>query len=1062
VKAKKGVNVLPEETLKGLWCALDADDSNQIMPQELNKFLKRAGEFKSSAPKNLNKKKIELGGRQNDGLGRALQCTPTAELRASLDAALSDEELLRLSKQMNAALKDSLHKQNVNAHSWYNLFKDLDEDGSGFITFDEFKDVIRHKLNLTASVMSDGVVKGMWCALDVDDSNQVLPDEMSQFLKHGKVERAKKVEVKVGKTKDLAQSAAPTAEMRAKLEAPLSEDELDELSKKVTGWLEESLHKQNLSMHSWFNLFRDADEDGSGFISFDELVDVFRHKLKRGPSHLSNDKLTALWCALDADDSNQIMPNEFGSFLKRTPHVFKSKGPSNLNVSKIELGSTADLGKGRAEECTPTAEMRAQLEAELSQPQLVDLSKQVNRWLEKSMHDQNRDTHGWYNLFKDLDHDGSGFITFDEFEAVIRHKLKQPKSSISDATVRQLWCALDADNSNQMQPAEFAKFLKLGALEHKAKARVLHKTELGSTKEVGMGRALGCTPTKELRAELLGKGVAALGEDGLNRLSKRFNDELERSAYNKNKNTHSWFQLYNEVDKDQSGMITYDEFTDVARKHLKMKKKDLPEETLKGLWCALDADDSNQLQRDEFAAFLKRSAPAIHKNVNKKDTAKTSTFGAHIAGGALMCMPTREMRRQLKAPPLTEDELLALSETFHERLEASLYKQSKVAHGIGNLFADVDADGSGFVTFDEFEEAVRKKLQLKKPRLADDRLRALWCAIDADDSNQIHVNEFSLFVKGHIQELLDAARSRPAGVHVPSRHPKQSLAEYRQSTQAKPLVQLAQGTEVERALYLQFLNERAQERAKAHAQHEADLHMRLQLKKEALAAEAEARTKRRAITLQKAEYKRRMLVDMQMQLLRSPIPEGHARWDAAQGYRLGGGRVMPLYESERLLARLEKKGQVQWPGRAWSPRQPSTPLVGDVSRLENLLSSPSISRRSMSRGPTPMAFGRAADGLGGMGDVDRIDSGRVGSRASRSRGATPQQPMLALGALDGGAWAVQSTEASRKASRLTTPMPPPGQMKTGEVQVSSVSRPMRGSASLPVLPGGARQAKASS
>ena len=44
-------------------------------------------------------------------------------------------------------------------------------------------------------------------------------------------------------------------------------------------------------------------------------------------------------------------------------------------------------------------------------------------------------------------------------------------------------------------------------------------------------------------------------------------------------------------------MITFDEFTDVARKHLNMSKKEMPEERLGSLWCALDADDSNQLQR---------------------------------------------------------------------------------------------------------------------------------------------------------------------------------------------------------------------------------------------------------------------------------------------------------------------------------------------------------------------------------------------------------------------------------------------------------------------------------
>ena len=370
--------------------------------------------------------------------------------------------------------------------------------------------------------------------------------------------------------------------------------------------------------------------------------------------------------------------------------------------------------------------------------------------------------------------------------------------------------------------------------------------------QAGMGRALGCTPTSEIRAKLAADGVADLTEEEINALSKDFNEKLQLSAYAKNKAVHSWFGLFNEVDKDGSGMITYaashvavnlplnkpprpiadppsspppaswDEFTDVARKHLKIKKKELPDARLRGLWCALDADDSNQLQRDEFSKFLKRSAPAVHKNVHKKDAAKASTFGAFITGNALACTPTRDMRAALLEPSLTESELLDLSELFKHKLEESLEKQSyKGAKGIGNLFADVDADGSGFITYDEFEPAVRKKLHIKKGRLSNDRLKALWCAIDGDDSNQIHVNEFSMFVKGLIRELLDAARQRPA---IPSsRRPPKPLPDPSDYDGHKSLYQLANGSDEERAIYAGFLAERARERAKEHAKHEAEL-----------------------------------------------------------------------------------------------------------------------------------------------------------------------------------------------------------------------------------------------
>ena len=272
---------------------------------------------------------------------------------------------------------------------------------------------------------------------------------------------------------------------------------------------------------------------------------MLRRRLKKGPSAVSEDTLIALWCAIDADDSDQVYPQEFGAFLRRGAADFKSKAPDNLNKRNIELGGAQTAGLGRALESTPTAEMRAKLEAPLNEDQMLVWAKQFCKWLEMSLYKKNLSVHTWFNLFSEIDEDGSGFVTFDEFEDVVRHRLGQSVKKVPDETMRAIWCALDTDDSNQIMPQEMGKWLKQGAIEKKAKLAPssIKKIELGGLHTAGIGRALASTSTVEMRAKLESGGVAALTKEDLHALSKSFNERLEQSAYNKNKNTHSWFNL---------------------------------------------------------------------------------------------------------------------------------------------------------------------------------------------------------------------------------------------------------------------------------------------------------------------------------------------------------------------------------------------------------------------------------------------------------------------------------------------------------------------------------------
>ena len=57
-------------------------------------------------------------------------------------------------------------------------------------------------------------------------------------------------------------------------------------------------------------------------------------------------------------------------------------------------------------------------------------------------------------------------------------------------------------------------------------------------------------------------------------------------------------------------------------------------------------------------------------------------------------------------------------------------------------FKDFDVDFSGMLGYSEFAAGVRERLKIKPSELAEIGLKALWCAMDSDDSGYIESSEF--------------------------------------------------------------------------------------------------------------------------------------------------------------------------------------------------------------------------------------------------------------------------------------------------------------------------------
>ena len=1016
---RKDTRLLSENLLKGLWCALDADDSNAIQKDEMASFFKLGAIPKKPPPLKASKEYSSsnlVGAISGDryNMSAAIASQPTTEMRAELEQQgypLPDQdEILEISQRFNSWLEQHRYDQGLGySTTWFNLFAEVDLDGSGYITFDELTNVVRQSLRKGPKVMSEKALKALWCSLDVDASDAIQKDEMAGFFKLGAIEKVKpKLVAKEYSSSNLvgaisgdrynmnvAIASQPTAEMRAELESAghklPSESELVELSKKFNAWLEQHRHDQGLG-HSttWFNLFAEVDQDGSGYITFDELTNIVRQTLKKPAKVMSEKAIKALWCSLDLDDSNAVQKDEMASFFKLGAPAKHKADPANAKKSSQNLvDSTSRYGMNVALACQPTKEMRAELDKEgfplPSADELTDTSKNFNVWLNDYRESKNLERSvTWFNLFAEVDRDGSGYITFDELTTIVRQTLRKGFKVMSSRALKALWCSLDADDSDAVQKDEMALFFKMGA------PAVTKKPPKNLTKEyktsnlvglisgdrVNMNVALDSQPTADMRAELDAAGIAVPAGEKLVELSKKFNGWLEQHRHDQGlQHSVTWFNLFATVDRDGSGYITFDELKTIVRQTLRKGPKVMSEKAIKALWCGLDVDDSNAVQKDEMAAFFKLGAPAKHKadpkNAKKSSQNLVDSTSRYGMMEAIASQPTADMRIELEKAGVAipnDEELTSLSKRFSGWLEARRHLEGKAASTTWyNLFAEVDQDGSGFITYDEMRRVVRQKLRVKAAEFSDRALKSLWVALDVDDSNQIMKDEYAAFTN----------RSRAKSRLV-------------RKSESQLLVRPSSSPQRDRALAEQ---QRKKEEEKAAMKVLKD-EMAMKLRQELVARQREL-TRAREVARRQAQrkmekahavsqYKRELLHQMKSYVLASPIP-------LSNGDRIGGTRILPLYQSERLLLSMEQNGAQQpWPhSKPMAPRTTTTMFTDELSRLDANLMAPAwaaklerspSSRQSLSRVPSRPSTG---------GMATRVPPGMEPVKAPAKRATTP-------------------------------------------------------------------------
>ena len=131
----------------------------------------------------------------------------------------SDEEVQDLAYRLHTSMVDNKHGH------WFHLFKHMDTDNSGQVTFSELQDLVRGELEMDAAELPEATLKSLWVSLDNDRSGYITAKEFGHFMKRGAPQAVK--------TTNLEKRRQLGMQMRASLEQEKAERMEAEMQKAV-------------------------------------------------------------------------------------------------------------------------------------------------------------------------------------------------------------------------------------------------------------------------------------------------------------------------------------------------------------------------------------------------------------------------------------------------------------------------------------------------------------------------------------------------------------------------------------------------------------------------------------------------------------------------------------------------------------------------------------------------------------------------------------------------------------------------------------------------------------
>ena len=240
----------------------------------------------------------------------------------------------------------------------------------------------------------------------------------------------------------------------------LDDQEIEELSKLFNAQMQNMDDKK---ARNFIWLFKEMDIDGSRRIAFNELERMVRGKFNLPVKQLSQNKLYGLWKVLDENSSGFIDTGELSRFLR----IGAPKTMSAVERARIKLQQAREARMARIKADTDKVTEKDVVTSMSKFTKATDdeIARFGALFLKQLsiLRPRGQDNISYYGLFKRMDEDGSGKVTFDEFLNLIRRGMNVDAEQMPYKTVAGLWKAIDEDNNGFVVAGEFCQFMRLAA-----------------------------------------------------------------------------------------------------------------------------------------------------------------------------------------------------------------------------------------------------------------------------------------------------------------------------------------------------------------------------------------------------------------------------------------------------------------------------------------------------------------------------------------------------------------------------------------------------------------------